>query len=167
MISFELKENIHESDFYTFETSWIGEEIYDIDKNTVSIPILNLEVQNKEVLKLLKFDSYNSVYVRESYFNFTGVYKVEKKLRIQQNKKFVAKVNEYFEFENINPEQRTFELGGMGVYNENFYDGIFKIYASECLLVVNENSHISIDFISMDRYNPIEDSWLKNFFKAV
>ncbi|MCU0431195.1 MAG: hypothetical protein MUF42_14625 [Cytophagaceae bacterium] len=161
MISFELSKNIHESDFYTFETSWIGEMIYDIGNNTVTIPVLNLEVQNKEVLKLLSFDAYDCVYVRESWFNFTGVYKVEKKLHLQNEKKFVAKVNEELEFENIPYEERIFELGGMGVYNGDLYDGFFRIYASNCSFVIKENSPLSLDFISMNSYDPTKDDWLK------
>lgn len=165
MISFELIKNIHESDFYTFETSWIGEENYDITQNIVTIPILNLEIQNKEVLRLLNLDSYESVYARESYFKFTGVYKVEKKLHLQKNKKFLAKVYEEFEYENISDEKRIFELGGMGVYKGDLYDGKFKIYATNCSIVVNENSLISLEFISMNNFDPIEDIWLKKDIK--
>lgn len=163
MISIKLNENIHDSKFFTFETSWIGEEIYDIEKKEIKLPVLNLEVQNKDVLRKLGSDNSECRYVRESYFTFTGVYKIEKKIHIQKDKKFVAKVFDSFEFENTKTIESSFEIGGMGIYKGNLYDGAFKIYASECFFTINENSETSLDFISMNEFDPINDSWLNDF----
>lgn len=167
MILFNLEQDIHDSNFFTFETSWIGVEIRDFSKNTLNIPLLNLEVQNKEVLSKLGFDGFDSIYIRESYFSFTGVQRVEKHLRIQQNHTFVGTVKEEFEFDNKPSGYRIFELGGMGVFSGYLYDGIFKIYANGCSFIVNDDSPISSDFISMNHFNPTDESWLMNFFESI
>ena len=122
-----------------------------------------MEVQNKEILRQLNSNNNICRYVRESYFIFTGLYKIQKILRIQKDKKFIAKVTDSFEFENTTTIEKPFEIGGMGVYKGNLYDGAFKIYASECLFNINENSQTSLDFISMNEFDPINDSWLNNF----
>ena len=67
MISFELKENIHESDFYTFETSWIGEEIYDIDKNVALYARGTYESIIKD-----KFNAHNKVNASDIDADFSG-----------------------------------------------------------------------------------------------
>lgn len=142
MIVLELEKDIHDSDFFTFETSWIGEEIYNTDKRELYIPILNLEVQNKKVIQELGITDADCIYIEESYFIFNGVYKVEKDLRLLK-KGFFAKVSDRFEFENVPPLEKFFELGGMGIFKNTIYDGIFKIYSSSCIFRTKEASKIS------------------------
>lgn len=67
------------SDFYTFETSWIGSEVFDFQNHKLRIPVLNLYVENKDVLKYLNIEDKEGVYIKESYFLFEEVSKLEKK----------------------------------------------------------------------------------------
>lgn len=146
--------------FYTFETSWIGQEKYDFINNTLKLPILNLEVDNEEVLKYLNIEK-GVAYIRESYFLFEGMYKLEKNTALQTKEMgFIADVVENIIFKNATPIEEPFEFGGMGVNKGYIYDGLFKIYAEKCSYIINENSPISLDFIGMNDFDPFTDSWL-------
>ena len=65
------------SDFYTFETSWIGSEVFDFQNHKLRIPVLNLYVENKDVLKYLNIEDKEADYITESHFLFEEVSKLE------------------------------------------------------------------------------------------
>lgn len=84
-------ENIDKmSDFYTFETSWIGTEVCDFQNHKLRIPVLNLYVENKDVLKYLNIEDKEGVYIKESYFLFEEVSKLEKKIHLQKKSKICS-----------------------------------------------------------------------------
>lgn len=62
--------------------------------------------------------------------------------------------------ENIFQYNLPFEFGGMGIYNRLKYDGLLFIYAFKCSYVINKNSPISLEHISMNDYNPFLEEWL-------
>ena len=90
------------SDFYTFETSWIGTEVCDFQNHKLRIPVLNLYVENKDVLKYLNIEDKEGVYIKESYFLFEEVSKLEKKIHLQKKSKICSlslpniEIREYF-----------------------------------------------------------------------
>ena len=148
------------SDFYTFETSWIGSEVFDFQNHKLRIPVLNLYVENKDVLKYLNIEDKEGVYIKESYFLFEEVSKLEKKIHLQKNQRFVASLSQTLKLENIFQYNLPFEFGGMGIYNRLKYDGLLFIYAFKCSYVINKNSPISLEHISMNDYNPFLEEWL-------
>ena len=58
------------SDFYTFETSWIGTEVCDFQNHKLRIPVLNLYVENKDVLKYLNIEDKEGVLYKRILLSF-------------------------------------------------------------------------------------------------
>lgn len=157
-------QSIHDEGFFTFETSWIGKEVFDFERNQILLPVLNLDVENKQILDYL---GVSNLYIEKSYFLFKGVNKLEKNLAIhsKDRKSFVVKnFNQILEIDNRNENVKLFEFGGMGIFQDYTYDGILKIHCYECYFVLPENVEYKTEFKSMNDYNPFEEKWLNQFF---
>lgn len=159
---FEINNDSH---YYTFETTWIGLETFDFEKENLSIPLINIYVKDQQVINYIDID-VDGLYIEKSYFLFKKVLKMEKKIAIHSKNKnsFITKnFKEKIKIGNIKEKVNVFELSGMGVFQDYTYDGVLKIYCDECYFVLPNNFEHRIDFKSMNEYNPLEESWLTNF----
>ena len=162
MKTFEIN---NESPYYTFETTWLGLEIFDFEKKSLSIPVKNIYLEDKQVINYIDIES-EGLYIEESYFLFKKFFKLEKSLAIhsKDRKSFIVKnFKDTIEIENSIEKTKAFELGGMGIFQDHTYDGVFKIYCEECYFVLPHNFKYRTDFKSMNEYNPLQESWLTNF----
>lgn len=165
MLKFLIDTNIHDDNLFTFETTWIGKESIKFENSEVRIPLLNLEVQNKKILKYFSI-AESSIYVEHSYLLFTNVSRMEKELGIHSldRSHFINKVNETIILKNKDKKnEKCFELGGMGIYYDNTYDGVIRFYAFKCYLIIPKKEECGIDFKSMNEYSPLKEPWLTNF----
>mgnify|MGYP005867874699 CR=1 FL=1 len=156
-------QSIHDEGFFTFETSWIGREVFDFENKQLFLPILNLDIENKQVID---YFGVSHVYIEKSYFLFKKVNKLEKNLAIHSKDRtsFVVKnFNQTIEIDNKNENAHLFEFGGMGIFQNYTYDGVLKIHCEECYFVLPENFEYKTEFKSMNDYNPFEEKWLNDF----
>lgn len=165
MHKFLIDINIHDDNLFTFETTWIGKEVIKFENSEIRIPLLNLEVQNEKIIKYFSIKE-SAVYIEHSYLLFTNVSRIEKEFAIHSSDRthFINKIFETITLKNdIGKNEKCFELGGMGIYFNNTYDGVIKFYASDCYLVIPPNEDYRTTFKGMNEYNPLSESWLTNF----
>jgi hypothetical protein len=148
---------------YTFETTWIGREHFDMDTHILTLPLLNVNVDLPDVLNHFGITNHAEVYIEHTLLIFEGVERAQKQLAIHTQKRdaFLGRVDTVFQYTSEAINDEPFEFNGMGVYGNHTYDGVFKIHAKVCFLAISDNTAYTTEFKGMNEYNPIEDKWLK------
>jgi hypothetical protein len=159
MQKFEIiKNNIHDEGYYTFETSWISEELIDFESMCIKLPVINIDVQNANVLKFFNINDHPSIYFDNSYFLFEHVTKIEKNISIHSTdrNRFLTRLTQITEISNSDPESKIFEIGGMGVFIKNTFDGLIKISARTCFFVVPNIEIYRLEHKFMHDFDPFK-----------
>ncbi len=168
MIENKILSNIHEDDYYTFETSWIGLPCFNLKSEELKIPVINLEIENASLISMLGINDHR-VYAEKCYFKFRKVERVNWSLRLhsEDRKSFIRKEEgQSILSKKKDSDKVRFELAGMGVYKEHTYDGTLQIEAESAYLVVPDINSIRYDFKGMNEYTPLLNEWLINFCQS-
>jgi hypothetical protein len=161
MQKFRIANNIHDEMYFTFETSWVGNEYISFEKNQLLIPIVNITIENPIVLKYFNLKNSDIIYIERSYFEFNNVSVLKKEIAIhsKDNKGFVNRLN------NINIIEgrgsNKFYLGSMGIFQDYTYDGSITVECESCYYVLPDNFEYRTEFRSMNEYNPFTIDWEK------
>ena len=168
-MEFEINNKcIHDDDFFTFETSWMGEVNINIEEGYALIPILNLDVENKKILDFLNV-KLKKIYIEKSYLKFTQIKSIYKELAIHNPIKglgFIDEIQENITLKKSDDKINQFEFGCFGIYQNYTCDGIIKVECNKCYYVLPDDIQYRVDYKSQNKYLPFNKSTLNFLSKA-